>query len=207
MRYVIITFFILFYFSLAADIGIKNPTLKNLPAKYKPVFLNFFLDSFYNTEKYSKKKSYKYTIKPIISSVAGTYNFCLDIYEQERLKRVYCFSATDGEDLSDRLLEIHKKIDFLEPKKEIRKKYLYLKILAVSKRFESLLKVVSHNGDLLVSYKRAQPFSEKYPEHLTVANAVINIDTVILNDTEATKLLDYLLDGYRFKGILIIKTY
>jgi len=67
--------------------------------------------------------------------------------------------------------------------------------------------ITSQNGDILINYTEAKEFEGEDVEHITVGNALINIDTVILNSAEASKIFDYILRGYRFKGILIIKPY
>ena len=202
-------FVILFFWILqvsAGEIGIKKPVLRNLPLEYSSIFHTFLVDNFKNTEKFSYKKRYSYIIKPYLSSIAGSYNLCFDIYREDNIYRILCFSSKDAQGLSRKIDTIPEKIKFLSLRKKTEK-YVYLKVLTFSKRFSSELKVTSQNGDILINYTRAKEFEGENVEHITVGNALVNIDTVILNSAEAAKVFDYILRGYRFKGILIIKTY
>ncbi len=202
-------FAILFFWALqvsAGEIGIKKPVLRNLPSEYSSIFHTFLVDNFENTEKFTSKKSYPYTIKPYLSSIAGSYNLCFDIYKNKDIYRIICFSSKDAQDLSQKIDNLPEKIKFLSIRKKTEK-HVYLKELTFSKRFSSILKVTSQNGDILINYTQAKEFKGEDVEHITVGNALINIDTIILNSAEASKVFDYILRGYRFKGILIIKTY
>ncbi|WP_457626856.1 hypothetical protein [Persephonella sp.] len=205
--YLIFFVVLLFLPVKGAEIGIKNPSLRNLPSQYRIVILNFFLGNYKNTEKYSRKKEYLYTVKPFLSSIAGSYNMCLDIFHKNSLKEVICFSAEDGEGLSERLFNLPEKTDIFSLSKKPHRKEVYLKVLTVSKKFDRKLKVTSRNGDILVGYTDAEEFKGQEVEHITVGNGIINIDTVILDNREASRLFEYILNGYRIKGILIIKTY
>ncbi|WP_457625478.1 hypothetical protein [Persephonella sp.] len=196
-----------FIFSFGAEVGIKKPLLRNLPKEYRNIFQTFIVEHFDNTEKFNKKKRYSYVIKPYLSSVAGNYNVCFDIFKDKKPVRVLCFSAEDAQELSDKIFKISEKVDFLKLKNIPVKKDIFLKVLTRSKRFEKKLKVTSPNGDVLIGYIPAQKFKGQSFKHITVGNAIINIDTVLLNNAEASKVFDYVLSGYRFKGILIIKTY
>jgi len=202
-------FVILFLFLpvWGTEIGIKNPSLRNLPAQYRTVFLNFMLEYYENTEKYSRKKTYKYVIRPLLSSIAGSYSVCLDIFHKDNLKEIVCFSAQSGEKLSEKLLLLPEKVKIFKLKKKPPIKEVYLKVLTLSKNFEKKLKVTSRNGDTLVGYTSAEEFKKQPVNHITAGKGIINIDTVILDNIEAAKLFEYILKGYRIKGILIIKTY
>ncbi|WP_457635102.1 hypothetical protein [Persephonella sp.] len=202
--FVILSFWVLQTF--AGEIGIKKPVLRNLPSEYSPIFHTFLIDNFENTEKFNSKKKYPYTVKPYLSSIAGNYNLCLDIYKNRNIDRIICFSSKDAQDLSRKIDALPEKIKLLSPIKKTEK-YVYLKVLTFSKKFSSKLKVTSQNGDILINYTSAKEFKGENVEHITVGNALINIDTVILNGAESSKVFDYILRGYRFKGILIIKTY
>ncbi|SNZ09558.1 hypothetical protein SAMN06265182_1566 [Persephonella hydrogeniphila] len=207
MIYILIGLLGFFVFSFGGEIGVKSPVMRNLPKEYRGIFQTFFVENFDNAEKFKKGKRYLYELKPYLSSVAGNYNLCLDIYKNEKLFKMLCFSASDGQDLSDKIFKISEEIDFLKIKNKPVKKSIYLKVLTISKKFEKRLKVTSPNGDILIDYLPAQKFKGQNFEHITVGNAIINIDTVLLNTAEASKVFDYLLKGYRFKGILIIKSY
>ncbi|WP_456464019.1 hypothetical protein [Persephonella sp.] len=206
MIYIFIVIFFWVLQSSAGEIGIKKPVLKNLPSEYISVFYAFLVDNFENAERFTPKKNYFYTIKPYLSSIAGSYNLCLDIYKNRNINRIICFSSKDAQDLSRKIDALPEKIKFLSPIKKTEK-YVYLKVLTFSKSFSSELKVTSQNGDILINYIQAKEFKGENVEHITVGNALINIDTVILNGAESSKIFDYILRGYRFKGILIIKTY
>jgi len=202
-----ITFFtvLLFLPVKGTEIGVKNPSLRNLPSQYKSVILNFFLQHYKNTQKYSRKKEYPFIIKPFLSSIAGSYNMCLDIFEKNSLKRVVCFSASDGEKLYEKLILLPEKIKIFKLKRKPPGKNIYLKIFTLSKNFDKKLKITSRNGDILVGYTDAEEFKGQQVDHITVGNSIINIDTVILDNREASQLFEYILKGYRIKGILITK--
>jgi len=202
-------FGLLFFFILeasAGEIGIKKPALRNLPSEYSSIFHTFLIDNFKNTEKFSHKKSYSHIIKPYLSSIAGSYNLCFDIYKKDHIYRIVCFSSKDAQSLSQKIDTLPEKIKIFSLRKKTQK-YVYLKVLTFSKSFSKELKVTSQNGDILINYTEAKEFEGEDVEHITVGNALINIDTVILNSAEASKIFDYILRGYRFKGILIIKPY
>ncbi|WP_457639323.1 hypothetical protein [Persephonella sp.] len=210
MKKTALFFFILLVFISAygEPIGVKKPSVRNLPSEYRAVFLNFFLKHYANTQQYTEGKKYSYVVKPYISSIAGTYSLCLDIYKNgKEISEIVCLSAEDAEDLSDKLFNLPEKIDFLQLNKKPETKEVFLKILTISKKFEKKLKVSSRNGDTLVNYRNAQPFKGQNVEHITVGEGIINIDILILKNREAARLLGYILNGYRIKGILIIKTY
>ena len=202
--------FVILFFCImevsAGEVGIKKPVLRNLPSEYSSILHTFLVDNFKNTEKFSSKKRYSYIIKPYLSSIAGSYNLCFDIYKEKNIYRIICFSSKDAQELSQKIDTMPEKIKILTTRKKT-KKYVYLKVLTFSKSFSKELKVTSQNGDILINYTKAKEFKGENVEHITVGNALINIDTVILNSAEASKVFDYILRGYRFKGILIIKTY
>jgi len=204
MRKKIFIFLLFFSVSYSGEIGIYKPELKNLPKEYSPVFLSFLLNSFYNVESFKEENRYQYTIKPTFSSIGGSYNVCFDVYKNSKIIKVVCSSAENGEHLLEKLLYLAHKTDILKSKVQFEKKESYLKVLTFSKRFENQMKVVSHNGDKLIDYTTAKKFKGQQVPHITVGNAIINIDTVILNGAESSKILEYLLSGYKFKGILII---
>ncbi|NPA58514.1 MAG: hypothetical protein GXN94_04375 [Aquificae bacterium] len=188
------------------QIGIKEPQLVNLPEGYRQVIFNFFTGYYKNTVPYREGLSYDYTVQPFLSSIAGSYNLCLDVYEKNSLKEIICFSAPDGEKLADRLYRLPEKTELFKLKRQINTKPAYLKVYAPVKNFEKKLKVISRNGDLLVDYKKALNFNGQKGEGIVIKNGIINIDTVILKSPDASHLFEKLLDGYRIKGILIIKT-
>ncbi len=206
MIYIFVILFFCIIQVFAGEIGIKRPALRNLPSEYSSIFHTFLIDNFKNTEKFSPKKRYSYIIKPYLSSIAGSYNLCFDVYRENNIYRITCFSSKDAQDLSKKIDALPEKIKFLSIRKKT-KKNVYLKVLTFSKSFSKQLKVTSQNGDILINYTKAKEFKGENVEHITVGNALINIDTVILNSAEASKVFDYILRGYRFKGILIIKTY
>ncbi|MBK3333003.1 hypothetical protein GWK41_07970 [Persephonella atlantica] len=202
-RYIFI-FFMILSLSYGGEVGIYRPVVKNLPGEYSSVFLSFFLNNFSNVEMYSKKSSYRYTVKPIFSSIGGNYNICLDIYRNNNLTKVLCSSAESGKQLFEKLIYLTKKTGIFRSKKQFRRKQIYLKLLTNSRQFEKKMKVVSHNGDILINYIEAKKFKGQQFPHITAGNGIINIDTVILDSAEASKVLEYLLKGYSFIGILII---
>ncbi len=206
MIYIFVILFLWIIQASAGEIGIKKPVLRNLPSGYTSIFHAFLIDNFENTERFSPKKRYSYTIKPYLSSIAGSYNLCFDVYKENNIYRILCFSSKDAQDLSRKIDALPEKIKLLSLRKKTEK-YVYLKVLTFSKSFSSKLKVTSQNGDILINYTKAKEFKGENVEHITVGNALINVDTVILNSAEASKVFDYILRGYRFRGILIIKTY
>ncbi len=204
MKRQIVVFLLLFSISYGESIGIYKPVIKNLPKEYSSVFLNFFLDNFHNVELYTKKHRYTYIVKPVFSSIGGSYNICFDIFEENKIVKVLCGSAENGKQLFEKLLYLTKKSGILHLKKQFKEKSFYIKVLTFSKKFENNMKIISHNGDVLIGYVPAEKFQGQQVPHITVGNGIINIDTVILNGVEASRVLEYLLSGHRFRGILII---
>ena len=193
-----------FSISYGGSIGIYKPEIRNLPKEYSSIFLGFLLNNFHNVELFNKKNSYLYIIKPLLSSIGGNYNICFDIYKKDKILKVLCGSAENGEQLFEKLLHLTYRTGILKQKKQFEKKQIYLKVLTYSKNFENKMKVVSRNGDTLLKYTATEKFKGQQVPHITVGNGIINIDTIILTGAEASKVLEYLLNGYRFKGILII---
>jgi len=198
---------IFFSWSYANTIGIKTPTLRNLPYEYKNSLINFFITAFSDIEKYNPEKKYSYVIKPFFSSIAGSYNLCLDIYSGNNIIQVMCISASDCQALADKFYLIPKKINFLKFKSKPIIKNSILKILTSSKKFEEKLKVVSRNGDTLINYIEIKKPEINGKNQLTVGKSIINIDTVILNNLDANRLFEKILQGYRFREIIILNIY
>ncbi|WP_297455349.1 hypothetical protein [Persephonella sp.] len=204
MKKVFLLFFVLVFYSYGQEIAIKTPVIRNLPDNYKKVFLDFFIKNFDGVQKYSPDKKAKYIIRPYISSIAGSYNLCIDIFKDQKLAHIVCISAENGEQLADKVIFLlPQKINFLHPKKEIPVKKVNLQLITPSDNYGEEIKVVSHNGDTIVDYKKVIPSSTE--PTLNFNKVIINIDTALLDNKQAAKLMEYLLKGYRIKGILIIK--
>ena len=205
MKKFFLLFFLLFFYAYGQEIAVKTPIIRNLPESYKEVFLDFFINNFDGVQKYSSDKKAKYIIKPYISSIAGSYNLCIDIFQAQKLAHIVCISAENGEQLADKTIsQLTQKINFLHLKKEIPVKKVNLQLITSSDSYGKEIKVVSHNGDTLVDYKKVIPLSTETT--LNFDKVIINIDTALLDNKQAAKLMEYLLKGYRIKGILIKKT-
>ncbi|WP_457640618.1 hypothetical protein [Persephonella sp.] len=208
-KFVAALFFLLTFFSFSYSqvIVVKKPVLKNLPRGYGLALLSFLEKHFENIKKYPTKESYQYLIQPIFSWVATSYNICFDIYRNDKLISIYCSTSFSGEELHDDIERVLRSIQIFKRKSEPELKEVYIKLIAKGNLKSDKLKIVSPKGDVLVDYKKARIFKEQKGEFITIGNAIINIDTAYIQNFEATKLLEHLLNNYRIKGILIIKTY
>ncbi len=186
-------------------VAVKRPEVKNLPRSYSPVIFSFFEEHFKNVVKYPTDENYAYLIQPTISWIATAYNLCLNIYKNGKLVDIHCTVSFSGENLHDDLEKLSQSTGILQKKDDKKPKYIYLKIIGRGKLAGDSLKVVSSKGDILINYKKIVKKADK--NFITVSNAVINMDTAFIQSFEAAKLLDYLLNNHRIKGILIIKTY
>lgn len=205
MKRIFLLFFLLFFYAYGQEIAIKIPVTRNLPENYKKVFLDFFINNFEGFQKYNPDKKTEYVVKPYISSIAGSYNLCMDIFKDQKLTHIVCVSAESGEQLADKIIfQLPKKINFLHLKKEIPERKVNIQLTTSSESYGKEIKVVSHNGDTLVDYKKVIPSSTETT--LNFNKVIINIDTALLDNGQAAKLMEYLLKGYRIKGILIKKT-
>ena len=205
MKKVFLLFFSVFFFSYGQDIAIKTPVVRNLPQSYKQIFLDFFINNFEGVQKYNPEKNFDYIMKPYISSIAGSYNLCIDILKAQKLAHIVCVSAESGEQLANKLIsDIPKKINFLHLKREILIKKVNLRLTTSSHNYGKEIKISSHNGDTIVDYKKVIPSSAE--NTLTFDKVIINIDTALLDNRQAAKLMDFVLKGYRIQGILIKKT-
>ncbi|NPA13026.1 MAG: hypothetical protein GXO45_03455 [Aquificae bacterium] len=199
MKRVILLLLILWTFANAQPIGVKPPIIRNLPQGYRNVLLNFLVNNYEGLEVFKQGKGYQTVIQPVLSSITGSYNFCLDFIQDGKVKKIYCFSALDGESLAERL----STIKILKRKKPI-KRYsatLTVKTQLKTKIYGESLKVVSVNGDYLLGYKKVGK-ADRYGNSITVIGS-LNIDTVILSGKEGTKLFKALLEGYRFSKIQV----
>ncbi|ACO04819.1 MAG TPA: hypothetical protein DEP48_08730 [Persephonella sp.] len=189
----------------AETVAIKRPEVKNLPRGYSPVIFSFFEEHFKNVVKYPTEKDYTYLIQPVVSWIATSYNVCLNVYKKGKLVDIHCSVSFSAEDLHDDLEKLSISTGILEKKKDQKTKYIYIKLIGKGNLKGDRLKIVSSKGDILVDYKNL--IEKADGDFITVSNAVINIDTAYIQSFEAAKLLEYLLNNYKVKGILIIKIY
>lgn len=202
MIYFFLIFLIFFSFSQGESIGLKKISIRNLPVEYKSIVKNFFVDNFKDIERSRKDKNYKIFFDLYIASVAGNYDLCIDVYKENKISRISCFSASNAEELADLLMEkIPEKLIFLKPKKKLKKKYTFLGLNTSEKINANKLKIISPNGDTLVDYKKI--ILNKAKNCIFLDSIDINIDTAMLDSKDAAKLLKLILYGYRIKGILI----
>ncbi|WP_029520560.1 hypothetical protein [Persephonella sp. IF05-L8] len=205
MKKICLIFLLLVFYSYGQDIGIKTPVIRNLPENYKKIFLNFFINNFKNIQPYNPENKFDYIIKPYISSIAGSYNLCIDVFKAQKPIHIICISAESGEQLADKIInEIPKEIEILHLQKEIPIKRVNLQLESISPIHQKNIKITSHNGDTLIEYKEI--LSPPAKAVISFNKVIINIDTALLNNKQAAKLMEYLLNGYRIQGILIKKS-
>ncbi|WP_457621777.1 hypothetical protein [Persephonella sp.] len=206
MKKFFIIFFLFIFFNVNAEtVAVKRPVVKNLPRNYAPILFSFFKEHFKNVVKYPTEKDYTYLIQPVISWIATSYNVCLNVYKKGKLVDIHCSVSFSAEELHDDLERLSLSTGILKRKKDQEPRQIYIKLIGKGNLQGKKLKIVSSKGDILLNYKKT---GDKFDgDFITISNAIINIDTAYIQSFEAAKLLEYLLNNYKVKGILIIKIY
>lgn len=190
LKRIFILVFLLFNFSFGESVKLENIYLENLPEGYKQVFREFLQKNF-NLDNQAKD------IFSIHISWAGLfYNVCFDYKFNNKTEKISCFTAKSGEDFYEKFFTFLDK--FKKTKPHI--KYTFLPIKSIGKINTKKVRVVSEKRDVLVSYKKYRVESKE-----PIVIGTVNIDTINLNDENASNLLRFLLQGNKIKEILIIK--
>ncbi|WP_456402062.1 hypothetical protein [Persephonella sp.] len=203
---VILLISLVFTTSKAEYIAVKRPEIKNLPRGYAPVFFSFFETHFENVVRFPSDRKISYIIQPTITWVATSYNICLNIYKGAKLIDVFCTVSFSGEELHDDLERLSLKTGILKRKDDKKTEYFYIKLIGRGEIRSDKIKIVSSKGDVLVNYKEIIN-NTTVSNIITIPHTLINLDTAYIQNFEASKLLEHLLNNKKIKGILIIKTY
>ncbi len=198
-----IVFFITFNVSFSENLYIKNTVVKNLPDQYGQIFSDFLLKNLENSYPYAYYNSTGFVVVPYISWIGISYNVCFDIYKDDYLVQMECFSPMSGEDIISDIYSLEKDLINFKFKKE-KEKEIVLSFKIGAKPIVKRLKIISPKGDILVSYVPIiYDTSEENILDLGVGN--LNLDTLILDYKQAEKVLKILLENFKVKEILIIK--
>ncbi len=194
---------ITFNISSAEKLFLKNTNVKNLPKEYIEVFDNFLLKNLENSYPFDNSQKDGYIVVPYLSWIGISYNVCFDIYQEEYLIQMECFSPISGENIISDIYNLQKNITFFKFKK-IKQKEVILRFRVSAKPIVERLKIISPKGDILVSYVPIT-FKSSAENIVDFGAGNLNLDTLILNYSQSKKLFKLLLDNYKIKEILIIK--
>ncbi len=194
----------IFNFSFAENFFVKSTEVKNLPKQYGEVFNDFLLENLENSFPYKDSNKKGLVLVPYISWIGISYNICFDIYNNNYIVNMECFSSMSGEEIVSDIYELEKDIPSFKLKK-LQKKEISLKFKVGTKPIVKRLKIISPKGDILVNHVPVFYKTDVKGKVYDLGAGNLNLDTLILNYQQSKKLFELLLKNYHVEEILIIK--
>ncbi len=200
-NFMLILLFFINFNSTAKELYLHNLKLYNLPNIYRDILQSFFLENL----NLSKKNGFA-NADIEVKWLSFNFSICFFITQENKyFLESTCFTSPDAESLLTDLKKNIKYSKYLKFTKDIKEKFVSLKIINPKGNVEKKANIISTKGDRLTDFKKIYKYKGEKGEFITIIGASAIHDIIVIPENSSAFLLQKFLNGYKIDKVYLLK--